>query len=317
MFEPVLLMPGAGERAFDARPVPAGGEVARERQGPDARVPRLSCSRAASGSRRPASGAPSTTTRWRRLALRARADRALGHARLPRPPAAALAAVDPRRTWCRTTAGRSCCSRSRSSWCCCRCRSRRSSRCARCRSCRRRCRRSASAGGRSCATSRGEFNAEAQRQMNEEVMGLYRQEGVNPAGGCLPMLVQLPIFLAFYNMLSTAVELKWAPWALWIKDLAEPDPYFVLPIVMGATQLIQQRMTPPPPDPVPEADDAVPAGRLHRLLARLPERPGALLADEQRSDHRSADGLQPDQGPVGGGRRGGGSDAPAKGRKGS
>jgi YidC/Oxa1 family membrane protein insertase len=95
----------------------------------------------------------------------------------------------------------------------------------------------------------GRFNAEAQRQMNEEVMGLYRQEGVNPAGGCLPLLVQLPIFLAFYNMLSTAVELKWAPWALWIQDLAEQDPYFVLPIVMGATQLIQQRMTPPPPDP--------------------------------------------------------------------
>ena len=95
----------------------------------------------------------------------------------------------------------------------------------------------------------GRFNSEAQRQMNEEVMGLYRQEGVNPAGGCLPLLVQLPIFLAFYNMLSTAVELKWAPWALWIKDLAEADPYFVLPIVMGATQLIQQRMTPPPPDP--------------------------------------------------------------------
>jgi YidC/Oxa1 family membrane protein insertase len=95
----------------------------------------------------------------------------------------------------------------------------------------------------------GKFNSDAQRQMNEEVMGLYRQEGVNPAGGCLPILVQLPIFLAFYNMLSTAVELKWAPWALWIKDLAEQDPYFVLPIVMGATQLIQQRMTPPPPDP--------------------------------------------------------------------
>jgi YidC/Oxa1 family membrane protein insertase len=95
----------------------------------------------------------------------------------------------------------------------------------------------------------GRYNSDAQRQMNEEVMGLYKQEGVNPAGGCLPLLVQLPIFLAFYNMLSTAVELKWAPWALWIHDLAEQDPYFVLPIVMGATQLIQQRMTPPPPDP--------------------------------------------------------------------
>lgn len=95
----------------------------------------------------------------------------------------------------------------------------------------------------------GRFNAEAQRQMNEEVMALYRSEGVNPAGGCLPMLIQLPIFLAFYNMLSTAVELKWAPWVLWVQDLSERDQYFVLPLIMGATQFVQQRMTPPPPDP--------------------------------------------------------------------
>lgn len=96
----------------------------------------------------------------------------------------------------------------------------------------------------------GKPNLEAQRQMNEEVMALYRTEGVNPAGGCLPLLVQLPIFLAFYHMLAKAVELKWAGWALWIRDLAEPDPYFVLPIVMGVTQIVQQKMTPPPPDPV-------------------------------------------------------------------
>jgi len=96
----------------------------------------------------------------------------------------------------------------------------------------------------------GKPNVEAQRQMNEEVMGLYRAEGVNPAGGCLPLLVQLPIFLAFYHMLAKAVELKWAGWALWIHDLAAPDPYFVLPIVMGVSQLLQQRMSPPPPDPV-------------------------------------------------------------------
>ena len=96
----------------------------------------------------------------------------------------------------------------------------------------------------------GRFNPDAQRQMNEEVMGLYRQEGVNPAGGCLPILVQLPIFFAFYQLLSTAVELWQAPWALWIKDLTAPDPYYVLPIVMGLTQIVQQRMTPPPPDPM-------------------------------------------------------------------
>lgn len=96
----------------------------------------------------------------------------------------------------------------------------------------------------------GRFNPEAQRQMNEEIMGLYRQEGANPAGGCLPILVQLPIFFAFYTLLATTVELWHAPWLGWVKDLSAPDPYYVLPIVMGVSQIIQQRMTPPPPDPV-------------------------------------------------------------------
>ncbi|KAB2952064.1 MAG: membrane protein insertase YidC, partial [Thermoanaerobaculia bacterium] len=96
----------------------------------------------------------------------------------------------------------------------------------------------------------GRFNPEAQRQMNEEIMGLYRQEGANPAGGCLPILVQLPIFFAFYTLLSTTVELWNAPWIGWIRDLSEHDPYFVLPILMGVSQVVQQKMTPPPPDPV-------------------------------------------------------------------
>jgi YidC/Oxa1 family membrane protein insertase len=96
----------------------------------------------------------------------------------------------------------------------------------------------------------GRFNPEAQRQMNEEIMGLYRAEGVNPAGGCFPLLVQLPIFFAFYSLLSTAVELWRSPWIGWIHDLTAADPYYVLPIVMGVSQVVQQRMTPPPPDPV-------------------------------------------------------------------
>jgi YidC/Oxa1 family membrane protein insertase len=96
----------------------------------------------------------------------------------------------------------------------------------------------------------GRFNADMQRQMNEEIMALYRQEGVNPAGGCLPILVQLPIFFAFYQLLSTAVELWHSPWVAWIHDLTAPDPYWVLPIVMGVTQVVQQKMTPAPPDPV-------------------------------------------------------------------
>ncbi|HTQ78583.1 MAG TPA: membrane protein insertase YidC [Thermoanaerobaculia bacterium] len=95
----------------------------------------------------------------------------------------------------------------------------------------------------------GRPNLEAQRKMNEEIMGLYRAEGVNPAGGCVPTLIQLPILFAFYRMLTAAVELRNAPWALWIHDLSTPDPYYVLPIVMSLTQFLQQRMTPMAADP--------------------------------------------------------------------
>jgi YidC/Oxa1 family membrane protein insertase len=97
---------------------------------------------------------------------------------------------------------------------------------------------------------KGRFNPDAQRQMNEEIMALYRTEGVNPAGGCLPTLVQLPIFYAFYTLLATAVELWHAPWLGWIHDLSAPDPYYILPIVMGVSQIVQQKMTPSPPDAV-------------------------------------------------------------------
>jgi YidC/Oxa1 family membrane protein insertase len=96
----------------------------------------------------------------------------------------------------------------------------------------------------------GRPNLEAQRKMNEEIMGLYKAEGVNPAGGCLPLLVQLPILWAFYGMLRAAVDLQNAPWILWIRDLSSLDPYYVLPIVMTATQFIQQRMTPMAGDPM-------------------------------------------------------------------
>lgn len=90
----------------------------------------------------------------------------------------------------------------------------------------------------------GRMNFEAQRKMNEEIMALYKKEGVNPAGGCLPLVLQLPVFIAFYNILPASVELRHAPWILWIHDLAAHDPYYILPIVMGATQMAQQLMVP-------------------------------------------------------------------------
>jgi len=96
----------------------------------------------------------------------------------------------------------------------------------------------------------GKPNLEAQRKMNEETMAVYKEAGVNPAGGCLPMVIQLPILYAFYRLLSTAVDLRLAPWLGWIHDLSAADPYLVLPIVMGATQFLQVRMGPQAGDPM-------------------------------------------------------------------
>jgi YidC/Oxa1 family membrane protein insertase len=90
---------------------------------------------------------------------------------------------------------------------------------------------------------------QARVKMNEETMALYKQEGVNPAGGCLPLLLQMPILIAFYNLLAHSIELRHAPFMLWITDLSAKDPYYVTPILMTATMWIQQQMTPTGGDP--------------------------------------------------------------------
>jgi YidC/Oxa1 family membrane protein insertase len=95
----------------------------------------------------------------------------------------------------------------------------------------------------------GRPNVEVQRKMNEEVMALYKSEGVNPAGGCLPLLLQMPILYAFYQLLSVSVELRHAPWILWIHDLSAPDPFRLLPVIMGATQFLQVYLAPQSGDP--------------------------------------------------------------------
>ncbi len=84
----------------------------------------------------------------------------------------------------------------------------------------------------------------ARQKQNVEMMNLYRERGVNPASGCVPMLLTLPILVGFYSMLSVAIELRGAPFILWIKDLSAHDPLFITPILMGATQFIQAKMTP-------------------------------------------------------------------------
>jgi YidC/Oxa1 family membrane protein insertase len=84
----------------------------------------------------------------------------------------------------------------------------------------------------------------AKQKMNQELMALYRERGVNPASGCIPMLLTFPVLFAFYSLLTTAIELRGAPFMLWIHDLSLPDPFYVLPILMGASQLWQQWIAP-------------------------------------------------------------------------
>ena len=86
--------------------------------------------------------------------------------------------------------------------------------------------------------------------LSQAMMELYKREKVNPAAGCLPILIQMPFFLAFYWVLLESVEMRQAPFALWITDLSSRDPYFILPIIMGAAMLFQQRLNPAPADPV-------------------------------------------------------------------
>jgi len=95
-----------------------------------------------------------------------------------------------------------------------------------------------------------EMYANDRQKMNQAMMELYKTEKINPLGGCFPIVVQIPVFIALYWVLLAAIELRHAPFILWIKDLAALDPYFVLPILMSATMVLQTRMNPTPPDPV-------------------------------------------------------------------
>ncbi|MFY9314290.1 MAG: membrane protein insertase YidC [Burkholderiales bacterium] len=88
------------------------------------------------------------------------------------------------------------------------------------------------------------------QKMNQAMMDLYKTEKINPLGGCFPILVQIPVFIALYWVLLAAIELRHAPFVLWIKDLSALDPYYVLPILMTVTMVLQTKMNPVPPDPV-------------------------------------------------------------------
>ncbi|MCF8209039.1 MAG: membrane protein insertase YidC [Rhodoferax sp.] len=88
------------------------------------------------------------------------------------------------------------------------------------------------------------------QQMQQEMMRIYREEKVNPMGGCFPIMVQIPVFIALYWVLLSSVEMRNTPWILWIKDLSAPDPYYILPLIMTATTMLQTALNPAPPDPL-------------------------------------------------------------------
>ncbi len=88
------------------------------------------------------------------------------------------------------------------------------------------------------------------QKLSQAMMELYKKEKINPLGGCLPIIVQMPVFLALYWVLLESVEMRQAPWMFWITDLSIKDPFFILPIIMGVTMFIQQQLNPTPPDPM-------------------------------------------------------------------
>ncbi|MDG1312327.1 MAG: membrane protein insertase YidC [Porticoccaceae bacterium] len=95
-----------------------------------------------------------------------------------------------------------------------------------------------------------ELYGDDRQKMSQELMGLYKKEKVNPAGGCFPMLLQMPVFLSLYWVLLESVEIRHSPWIFWIQDLSAKDPFFVLPLVMGGSMLLMQKMQPMPTDPM-------------------------------------------------------------------
>jgi YidC/Oxa1 family membrane protein insertase len=88
------------------------------------------------------------------------------------------------------------------------------------------------------------------QEMNKAMMELYKTEKINPLGGCLPIVIQIPVFIALYWVLLASVEMRNAPWIGWIQDLSSPDPWFILPVIMAVSMYIQVKLNPTPPDPM-------------------------------------------------------------------
>ena len=92
-------------------------------------------------------------------------------------------------------------------------------------------------------------NDPRRQEVQAEMMGLYKKHGVNPMGGCLPLLLQMPFLFAFFSLLRVAIEVRGEPWMLWIQDLSAPDPFYILPVLMGVSMFAMQKMSPTTMDP--------------------------------------------------------------------
>ncbi len=126
-----------------------------------------------------------------------------------------------------------------------------------------------------------EQHGDDRQKMSQAMMELYKKEKINPLGGCLPILVQMPVFLSLYWVLLESVEMRQAPFMLWITDLSIKDPFFILPIIMGATMFIQQQSEPDSAGSDAGEGDENDANHLHLLLPVVPCWSGAVLGCEQ------------------------------------
>ncbi|MBU3537676.1 membrane protein insertase YidC [Polynucleobacter sp. UK-Gri1-W3] len=99
------------------------------------------------------------------------------------------------------------------------------------------------------AAMKEQYKGEPQK-LNQAMMEMYRKEKINPLGGCLPVVIQIPVFISLYWVLLSSVEMRGAPWILWIHDLSVPDPYYILPVIMAVSMFVQTKLNPTPPDPI-------------------------------------------------------------------
>ena len=148
-------------------------------------------------------------------------------------------------------------------------------------------------------------------RLNQEMMALYKRVGANPMAGCLPIVIQIPVFFSLYKVLYVTIEMRHAPFFGWIHDLSSPDPTTFInlfgllpftppnisflhigawPLIMGVTMFLQQKLNPQPPDPDAGEDVHDPAGGVHLHAVAVPRRTGDLLELEQSAVDRASNG---------------------------